>query len=327
MTDRKQRGREWQIAAGEAGTRLDVFLAGEARAGSRGRATRALTRGQVFLNEREATTGDAGQRLSLGDRVRLWLDRPGSATRRVSVRSVGPLEILYEDTALLVINKPAGLLSVPLPRKADEPAVTDYLERHLRSRGKQHPQVVHRIDRDTSGLLVVARTGAAAAALKAQFEAREAERVYEAVVYGHPTPESGTWRDRVAWDGRLMVQKAVSARDPRGSEAVSRYKVLERFAGSALIEVRLVTGKRNQIRLQAQLRGHPLVGEQRYTTVADGREEIPFSRQALHAWKLGFRHPTDGRALSFEAPLPEDLRRLLRKLRRTTVALSRSTLG
>src|SRR5262249_36629318 len=152
----------------------------------------------------------------------------------------------------------------------------DYLERHLRSRGKQQPQVVHRIDRDTSGLLVVARTGPAAAALKGQFEARETERVYQAVVYGHPAPESGTWRDRLAWDGRIRLQKAVSSRDPRGGEAVSRYTVLERFADSALVEVRLVTGKRNQIRLQAQLRGHPLVGEQRYTIEGADHVEIPF---------------------------------------------------
>ena len=216
---------------------------------------------------------------------------------------------------MLVINKPPGLLSVPLPRKPDEPAVTDYLERHLRSRGKQQPQVVHRIDRDTSGLLVVARTGAAAGALKSQFEARETERVYLAVVYGHPAPESGTWRDRLAWDDRIMLQKAVSSRDRHGSEAISQYTVKERFEASALVEVRLVTGKRNQIRLQAQLRGHPLVGEQRYTIEGDEREEIPFKRQALHAWKLGFRHPTDGRPMQFEAKLPGDMAKLIRRLR------------
>jgi 23S rRNA pseudouridine1911/1915/1917 synthase len=315
MTERRRPGEEWQVVVADAGTRLDAFLAIEGRAGSRGRAARAITRGQVFLNDREATSADAGQRLALHDRVRLWLDRPGSATRRSSVRSVGPLEILYEDAALLVINKPAGLLSVPLPRKADEPAVTDYLEGHLRSRGKQVPQVVHRIDRDTSGLLVVARTGPAAGALKAQFEAREAERVYQAVVYGHPAPASGTWRDRIAWDDRIMLQKAVSSRDRHGSDAVSRYTVVEEFVDSALVEVQLVSGKRNQIRLQAQLRGHPLVGEQRYTVDDADRVEIPFKRQALHAWKLGFRHPTDGRALAFEAPLPTDMAKLIRRLR------------
>jgi 23S rRNA pseudouridine1911/1915/1917 synthase len=315
MTERQRPGREWQVAESDAGARLDVFLSDAGRAGSRSRATRAITRGQVFVNDQEATLADAGQRVRPRDRVRLWLDRPGSATRRASARSVGPLAILYEDAALLVINKPAGLLSVPLPRKPDEAAVTDYLERHLRSRGKQQPQVVHRIDRDTSGLLVVARTGPAAGALKAQFEARETERVYQAVVYGHPAPESGTWRDHLAWDDRIMLQKAVSSRDRRGAEAVSRYTVLERFADSALIEVRLVTGKRNQIRLQAQLRGHPLVGEQRYLVADDEREEIPFKRQALHAWKLGFRHPEDGRAMQFEARLPGDMARLIRRLR------------
>jgi 23S rRNA pseudouridine1911/1915/1917 synthase len=107
----------------------------------------------------------------------------------------------------------------------------------------------------------------------------------------------------------------VSSRDRHGSDAVSRYTVVEEFVDSALVEVQLVSGKRNQIRLQAQLRGHPLVGEQRYTVDDADRVEIPFKRQALHAWKLGFRHPTDGRALAFEAPLPTDMAKLIRRLR------------
>jgi 23S rRNA pseudouridine1911/1915/1917 synthase len=314
MTDSRRHGQQWRVAASDAGARLDVFLAALERVGSRGRAARALSRGQVFVNDKEVGPTDAARRLSTKDTVRLWLDRPGSATKRSFTQAIGPLELLYEDAALIVVNKPAGVLAVPLPRKPDELAVTDYLERHLRSRGKQQPRVVHRIDRDTSGLIVVARTSAAAHALKAQFERREAERVYQAVVYGHPEPASGIWRDRMAWDDRTLLQKAVSPRDPKGSDAASLYKVIERFERSALVEVRLISGKRNQIRLQASLRGHPLVGEQRYTVEVDG-PEIPFKRQALHAWKLGFRHPTDGRALSFEAPIPPDMRRLINRLR------------
>jgi 23S rRNA pseudouridine1911/1915/1917 synthase len=315
-TDRRRDGREWHISASDAGARLDAFLAGADRVGSRGRATRALARGQVFLNDREATPADGGLRLTQRDRVRLWLDRPGSATQRTFTRSVGAIDVLYEDAALLVINKPAGLLAVPLPRKSHEPAATDYLEQHLRSRGRQRPQVVHRIDRDTSGLIVVARTASAASALKAQFERHTAERIYLAIVYGVPHPESGTWRDRMTWDDRALLQRPAASRDPRGKDAICHYTVTQAFEGSALIEVRLVTGKRNQIRLQAQLHGHPLVGEQRYTVPDADRVEIPFKRQALHAWKLALRHPVDERRLEFEAPMPADFRGLLRRLRR-----------
>ena len=140
MTDRRRPGTEWQVVDADAGMRLDAFLAVEGRAGSRGRATRAITRGQVFLNDREATTADAGQRLAARDRVRLGSigpgPRPGDRVSGQWARSRSS----DEDTALLVINKPAGLLSVPLPRKAEEPAVTDYLERHLRSRGNNNPR-------------------------------------------------------------------------------------------------------------------------------------------------------------------------------------------
>jgi 23S rRNA pseudouridine1911/1915/1917 synthase len=118
------------------------------------------------------------------------------------------------------------------------------------------------------------------------------------------------------WDTKALIQKETSARDPRGKPAVSHYRVVERLAGAALIEVTLVTGRRNQIRIQARLRGHTLVGEQRYTYGPDDLRPIAFPRQALHAFRLAFRHPTDGREMRFEAPLPPDLTALLDRLRR-----------
>jgi 23S rRNA pseudouridine1911/1915/1917 synthase len=193
--------------------------------------------------------------------------------------------------------------------------VYDHVEQHLRTRGKRRPFVVHRIDRDTSGLVVFATNPRAQLRLKDQFRRREPDRVYLAVVYGHPDPPEGTWRDHLAWDEAALIQKETHPRDPRAKEAISDYRVLESFADASLVEVRLHTGKRNQIRLQARLRGHMLIGEQRYVYGPDALRPVAFPRQALHAWRLAFRHPDDGRPLSFEAPLPDDLERLLAHLR------------
>jgi 23S rRNA pseudouridine1911/1915/1917 synthase len=225
--------------------------------------------------------------------------------------------VLYEDDALLVVNKPAGLLSVPLERKRQAPSAYDHLEMHLRPHGKRRPLVVHRIDRDTSGLVVFAKTVRGQDALKDQFRRRDVERVYWAVVYGHPTPSAGTWRDHLVWDTTALIQKETSPGDPRGKEAISHYRVIEVYQGTSLLEVRLETGKRNQIRLQARLRGHTLVGERRYVYGPDSLRPLAFARQALHAHRLSFRHPVDGRPLSFEAPLPADLTGMLARLRRS----------
>jgi len=177
------------------------------------------------------------------------------------------------------------------------------------------PFVVHRIDRDTSGLVVFAKHATAQATLKDQFRRREPERVYWAVVYGHPDPPQGTWHDHLTWDTKALIQKETSPRDPRASEAISEYRVLEPFRAASLIEVRLRTGRRNQIRIQARLRGHTLVGERRYVYGPDDLRTISFERQALHARRLSFLHPADGRPLTFEAPLPADFETLVARLR------------
>lgn len=276
----------------------------------------ALERGKVFVNDSEASRGDASLRLAVGDGVRLWMDRPGSATRRPGPFVSSELHILYEDDALIVLNKPAGLLAVPLERKARAPSAFDQIEDHLRSHGKRRSMVVHRIDRDTSGLVVFAKHARAQETLKGQFRRREPERVYWAIVYGHPRPDAGTWRDRLVWDKKALIQKQTHPTDPAGMDAMSEYRVIETFGDTSLIEVRLRTGKRNQIRIQARLRGHTLVGERRYTFGPDEIRPVPFARQALHAYRLGFRHPEDDRPLSFEAPLPSDFAELLARLRR-----------
>jgi 23S rRNA pseudouridine1911/1915/1917 synthase len=306
------------VDEGAAGVRLDKYLAAAGRLASRARALEALERGKVYVNGAEAVSSDAGRRLAAGDVVRLWADRPGSAKRRPRTGPSGDLEIVYEDEALLVVSKPPGMLSVPLERKVDVPSVYERIEERFRSHGKRRPFVVHRIDQDTSGLVVFAKNAQAQQRLRAQFARREPERVYLAVVYGRPSPAEGTWRDVLVWDEKALIQKETHPRDPRGTEAISHYRTLETFRDATLLEVRLRTGRRNQIRIQSRLRGHTLVGEQRYVYGPEVLRPIAFGRQALHALRLGFTHPVDGRAMLLEAPLPADLEDLLARLRRSS---------
>jgi 23S rRNA pseudouridine1911/1915/1917 synthase len=302
---------QWTVAVPEVGLRLDKFLAAVERLGSRSRAVAAIERGKVFVNDDEASTADAARRLTARDRVRVWMDRPGSSKRRPAPHQAGDLHILYEDDDVIAVNKPPGLLAVPLERKEGAESVLDQIDRHLRSHRTRRPFTVHRIDRDTSGVVVFAKHAAAQAVLKQQFLRREPERVYQAIVYGHPAPPSGMWRDTLVWDERSLIQKETHPRDPRGQEAMSEYRIIERYSETSLIEVRLVTGKRNQIRIQARLRGHTLVGERRYVYGPAEMRPIDFARQALHAARLTVKHPATGQALTFEAPLPQDLTELI----------------
>lgn len=305
----------WTVTPDEAGTRLDKYLAAPARLASRARAASAIERGKIFVNDVEVALGGASKPLAAGDAVAVWMDRPGTARTRPRAGTFGDLDIVHEDDELLVVNKPPGVLTVPLERNPGVPSVLEQIQDRLRSHGKRRPFVVHRIDQDTSGLVVFAKDAATQTALKDQFKRREPERVYLAVVYGCPDPPSGTWRDHLVWDEKALIQKQTHPRDPRATEAISDYRVVEAFRDTSLIEVRLRTGRRNQVRIQARLRGHTLVGEARYVYGPETLRPIQFARHALHAWRLAFRHPLDGRRNEFEAPLPADFNDLLARLR------------
>jgi 23S rRNA pseudouridine1911/1915/1917 synthase len=312
---------EWTIGSGDDGARLDGWLAGRAEIGSRSRAREALERGKVFLNGEEQVFSDAARRLAPGDRVGFWSDRPGSARprNRNVVASRRELRVVHEDQAILVADKAPGWLVEPLPGEArGEVTLRDLVADHLRADARRRPFVVHRIDRDTSGLVLFALTPDARDHLKTQFERRSPERVYVAVVHGIVEPRSGAWRDRLVWDKQRLVQKTAHAREERAKDAEARYHVVEQHATAAVIEVSLVTGKRNQIRVQAALRGHPLVGERMYTlgfAPARGAGVPAFARQALHAARLGFTHPATRRRVEFTAPLPDDMRELVERIR------------
>ena len=310
---------EWVIAADAAGLRLDLWLARHGGAGSRSRAAAWLERGKVFVDGDAAGPDDASRRLAPGARVGVWMDRPGSATPadRAAREARHLLQIVAEDPSFIVVDKPAGILVEPLPgRGGGEVTLLDLLAHHVRHAPRAAFHVVHRIDRDTSGLVLFARTEDARDALKDQFERRTPLRIYLAVLEGAPAPAHGRWEDQLAWDASKLRQRKAHATDARGKEAVADVEVVERFAGATLVKVSLVTGKRNQIRVQAGLRGHPLLGERQYRFGAPPSQVLPrFGRQALHAWRLGFRHPVTGRPVTFTAEPPEDFTRLLAALR------------
>lgn len=307
--------RRFSITAEDADTRIDKWLAAEDRCGSRARALAALGSGKVFVGERELGRDDAGRRLVAGDVVRLWDDRPGSASRR-GARRFGGLDILFEDDALIVVNKPAGILTVPLDEESDEPSMQDVVGEHWRSHGRD-PLVVHRIDRDTSGLVVFARTRDAARALKTQFLTRDAERRYLAIVEGVPAAGETVWRDLLEWDSRRLRQRVVVSRRGRAVEALTHVRLVESLGVAALVELSLVTGRQHQIRAQAEQHGHPLVGERIYRNTAP---LVEASRQMLHAAGLGFMHPKSRQPLALEAPPPSDFRRTLAGLRASASA-------
>lgn len=312
--------RRWIVSDAEAGGRVDAWLAKRPEVGSRPRARAWIERGKVFLNGAEVTFDRAAERVRAGDAVAIWEDRPGSSRPRSRdlVAHRNALRVVFEDDRLLVADKPPGLLVEPLPGDTSEVTLRDLVSDHL---GNRTVLVVHRIDRDTSGLVLFANDERAQAGLKRQFERRTAERIYLAVLEGRLPQAEGVWTDTLVWDKARRLQRRAQPDDERGKRAVASYKVIEQFDAAALVEVRLVTGKRNQIRVQAALGHHPLVGERIYRSrtssdVRSPKSEVEFPRQALHAARLAFRHPETGARVEFSAPLPADLRRLLETLRR-----------
>jgi 23S rRNA pseudouridine1911/1915/1917 synthase len=306
---------DWTVALPEQGARLDKWLAAPGRLRSRARAREALLRGRIFLDEVEQGVADGSRAIEAGMAIRYWADRPGSATRRGPSR-VGGLDIVYEDDALVVVAKEPGIPAVPVPDDDTATSLQDRLREHWRSHRQREPLVVHRIDRDTSGLVVFARTSAAWTDLKRQFEARSPQRRYLAIVFGVPTPGTGVWQDRLAWSEARRMQRLAAPGDEDVREAITRYRVIESFAEASLVEFDLGTGRQHQIRMQAMLHGHPLFGERLYVGRQGLKAKAAHRRQALHAAHLAFDHPSTGRPVAFEAPLPKDLLGRLARLRR-----------
>jgi 23S rRNA pseudouridine1911/1915/1917 synthase len=250
-----------------------------------------LEGGRVRVNGVVVRRGDVT--VAAGDRVELGAAPPPALPP--------PLTLVHEDTALLVVDKPSGLLTIA---DANERERTVYrlLRDWLDARAAGRVFVVHRLDRETSGLLVFARTGAAKAALQAQFRARTPERLYLARVEGILRESEGTLTARLAEDRSLRVRPV--ERGSRGQMAITRYRVLERGSDETLVELSLVTGRRGQIRAQLATLGHPILGDPAY-----GARRDPLGRLALHATRLAFVHPGGGRVVFQSPPPPGFLRR------------------
>jgi 23S rRNA pseudouridine1911/1915/1917 synthase len=234
-----------------------------------------------------------------------------------------PLVIPYEDEDLIIIDKPAGLVVHPAPGNEDFTLVNALLHHCGESLtgigGVLRPGIVHRIDKDTSGLLVAAKSAAAHAGLALQFAAHTVERSYQAVVWGTPSPAQGEIEATIGRDPGDRKRMAVVRRG--GKTALTRYRVLRHFAAGAgsLVECRLETGRTHQIRVHLTHIGHPLVGDQTYGRITPHRRRMMpdatrFPRQALHAATLGFVHPVRGGSISFTSPLPQDMRDLVASL-------------
>lgn len=322
MDRREPRGTEHSIEEPEAGVRLDKWLAAPERMGSRKRAAEALERGKIFLDGLELKVRDGGRLLTSGMKIRIWVDRPGSAKgrgladRRRASQTLGELQILFEDPDLFVVAKPPGLLTVPRDGGANDDTVLRRLEQALGAGQRGSLHLVHRIDRWTSGLVVVARNPQAKAGLIEQFRRREPRRTYFAIVHGKIEENAGVWEDRLARSNQRSRIQRIARPGEASVEAISHFRVEERFGPRATrLAVDLVTGQQNQIRVQTALRGFPLVGETLYDRSEKARS-IRFSRQALHAQQLSLCHPRTGQALDFDCPIPEDLEVLSTRLRR-----------
>jgi len=221
-----------------------------------------------------------------------------------------PLKIAYEDAEIIVVDKPAGLVVHPGAGVPDRTLMNGLLAHAPQLGAVPRAGIVHRLDKDTSGLLVVAKTVEAQANLAQQLASRSVRRLYLALVQGDP-PASGAIDAPVGRDARARTRMAVTH---RGKPARTRYRVLERYGRAALVECRLETGRTHQIRVHFQHIRHPLVGDTVYRRGT--RHGISFPRQALHATELSLKHPKTGEVMTWHAPVPRDMKRLIDELRR-----------
>lgn len=305
-----------EVGAGDGGRTLQALLhdrAGISHEQSRGLidagAVRAATAapGAPLIPVRP---GDYARRVRSGEVFEASWDDQQRYRAQPKERPGRGYTVIHRDDQVVVVDKGPEVLSVPTALRAEDSLVERLLETE-RARGVRKPSLVpvHRLDRDTSGLLLFARTHEAAAHLKAQFAARSVERRYLAVAEGTLEADHGRFQSRLIEDPRTLKVRSARGRG-EGREAITEYRVTERLPQATVVTVRLGTGRKNQIRVHFSEARHPLVGDRRY-----GRPSPLIGRTALHAMTLAFTHPATGLKVSYESPLPADLRQLLRRLR------------
>jgi 23S rRNA pseudouridine1911/1915/1917 synthase len=299
----------------DAGVRLDAFLAAHIESWSRARLQRLIEAGEVLVNSKVVK---AAHKVSAGDEVEVELTSP--PVTNFTPEDI-PLNIVFEDDYLVVVNKPAGLVVHPAAgvHSGTLANALAYHFQRLSNAGSLRPGIVHRLDKDTSGLLVVAKTESSHEHLADQFRAREVFKSYVALVYGVVKQESGRIEQPIARDPRNRTRMAIVQ---GGRGALSLYKVQRSYDSFTLLDVELKTGRTHQIRVHLSWLKHPVVGDELYGGGRDNnvrdvrlRAQIrKLKRQFLHAEQLGFRHPHTSEPMHFFAPLPAELSQLLERL-------------
>lgn len=317
-----------EVDPGQVPLRIDKYMAEHVQHSSRNRIQQAADAGFIHVN---GTPVKSNYKVRPGDVITLMLDRPHHDTTIVGEDI--PLDIVYEDDQLMVVNKPAGLVVHPGCGNFHGTLV-NAVAWHLRDTPSYDPNdpavgLVHRIDKDTSGLLVVAKTPEAKTELGAQFFNHDTHRSYHALVWGSFSEDNGRIEGNIGRDPKDRLRMAVfPPGSDQGKTAVTHYRVLERFGYVTLVECRLETGRTHQIRAHMKHIGHPLFGDERYGGMEMLRGERTASykayiqncfklcgRQALHARTLGFVHPVTGQQMDFTSPLPPDMEALIGKWR------------
>ena len=297
------------LTADISGERLDAFLARAVPELTRSAAQKLLEEGCVTLNGRPGRKND---KLNSGDRIELTIPEPKAVD--IAPREMA-LEIVYEDEDVLVINKPKGLVVHPAPGHTDDTLVNGLLyamgDDLSGINGELRPGIVHRIDKDTSGLLAVAKNDLAHTVLASQLKDHTMARTYEAIVCGTLKEDSGTVDAPIGRHPSDRKKMCVTARNSRN--AVTHWEVVRRYKGYTHIRCRLETGRTHQIRVHMAYIGHPILGD---TVYGHKKPELGQDTQCLHAGLLCFRHPRDGRPVVVQAALPEYFTRVLEKLER-----------
>jgi 23S rRNA pseudouridine1911/1915/1917 synthase len=299
-----------EVPVSGAGLRLDRFVAGSAAGLSRSGVQKLIAAGRVTVN---GSAQRASYAVVPGDAVEVQMPDPPTVGDPAAPRV---LSVLYEDAAIMVVDKPAGLVVHEAAGHRGETLVSTLVAHRpdlaVAGMDPQRPGIVHRLDRDTSGVVVVAMEPASLAALQRQFRRREVHKEYLALVHGSPEPSRAAIEAPIARDEANRARMALS---PEGRYARSEYEVLERFRGVTLVSVNLMTGRTHQIRVHMAAIGHPVVGDRTYGS----RRKAPgAARQMLHAQRLTLTHPQTLELMTFEAPVPADMQVLLESLRRAS---------
>lgn len=314
------------VSPDEIGERLDVVVASRLPGLSRSRVQQLLSQGNVTIDDAPVRPS---RRLKAGEQVLVRVPPPVSPADSPEPEDL-PLDILHEDESIVAIDKPAGMAVHPAPGSPDGTVVNVLLHRILDLRGiggELRPGIVHRLDKDTTGVMVVAKDERSLASLQSQFKKRAVEKTYWALVHGVPQHERGLLesplsrhpKDRKRFTGRGSVDR------PGARAARTRYAVLEIYEGASLLEVRPETGRTHQIRVHLSEAGHPLLADEKYGGARRDRSTMHrrpkeaaalLGHHALHARRLVFAHPSSEELLELEAPLPEEWERALDVLRR-----------